>query len=203
MKESFIFYRSFYEAIEDLNDKEQLKVYKAIAKLALNDEEMQLTGVANTIFKLIKPQLKANNERYEKGINGGRPVEYDHEEIEDLIVQGYSNKEISGIIGCSQSTIKNFRQKLVKNERQKLDNNCRQKLDNNFLTEKTKSQKLGQKPNENVNVNDNDNVNVNVNDNYNDNYNENENVNVNVNDIEKENKEKIEAFMKGLSGHDS
>lgn len=199
MKDSFIFYRSFYEAIEDLNDKEQLKVYKAIAKLALNEEEIQLTGVANTIFKLIKPQLKANNERYEKGINGGRPVEYDHEEIEDLIVQGYSNKEISGIIGCSQSTIKNFRQKLVKNERQKLDNNCRQKLDNNFLTEKTKSQKLGQKPNENVNVNDN--VNVNVNDNYNDNYNENENVN--VNDIEKENKEKVKAFMKGLRSHDS
>lgn len=73
MKESFIFYRSFYEAIDDLPDKEQLKIYKAISKLALNDEETELTGVANTIFKLIKPQLKANNDRYENGKKGGRP----------------------------------------------------------------------------------------------------------------------------------
>lgn len=73
MKDSFVFYRSFYEAIEDLSDKEQLKVYKAISKLALNDEETELSGIANTIFKLIKPQLKANNDRYENGKKGGRP----------------------------------------------------------------------------------------------------------------------------------
>lgn len=73
MKESFIFYRSFYEAIEDLPDEEQLKIYKAIFKLALNDEEVNLDGISNTIFKLIKPQLKANNDRYENGKKGGRP----------------------------------------------------------------------------------------------------------------------------------
>lgn len=73
MKESFIFYRSFYEAIEDLPDEEQLKTYKAIFKLALNDEEVSLDGMPNTIFKLIKPQLKANNDRYENGKKGGRP----------------------------------------------------------------------------------------------------------------------------------
>ena len=73
MKESFIFYRSFYEAIEDLPEKEQLKLYKAIIKYGLEDEESELTGVSKTIFKLIKPQVKANNARYENGKKGGRP----------------------------------------------------------------------------------------------------------------------------------
>lgn len=70
MKDSFVFYRSFYDAIDDLADEEQLKLYKAIFKLALDDEEIELTGISKTVFKLIKPQVKANNDRYENGKKG-------------------------------------------------------------------------------------------------------------------------------------
>lgn len=72
-KESFVFYRSFYEAIEDLDDKEKIEVYTAICELSLNKKEIELKGIAKTIFKLIKPQIIANNERYENGKKGGRP----------------------------------------------------------------------------------------------------------------------------------
>ena len=51
-KESFVFYKSFYDAICDL---------------ALNGNETKLTGVAKTIFILIKPQILANTKRYENG----------------------------------------------------------------------------------------------------------------------------------------
>lgn len=73
MKDSFIFYRSYFEAIQDLKEKDRLKVYEAICELSLNGNEINLTGISNTIFKLIKPQIVANNERYENGRKGGRP----------------------------------------------------------------------------------------------------------------------------------
>lgn len=73
MKDSFVFYRSFYEAINDLPDKEQIKVYKAICELSLNFKEVELKGLGSTIFKLIKPQIEANNKRYENGKKGGAP----------------------------------------------------------------------------------------------------------------------------------
>lgn len=70
MRDSFIFYRSFFEAINDLDDMQQLDIYKAIANYSLNFVEPDLKGVSATIFKLIKPQLEANNKRF---LNGTQP----------------------------------------------------------------------------------------------------------------------------------
>ena len=70
MRDSFIFYRSFYEALCDLDDQSQLKIYQAIASYSLDFKEPELTGVESTIFKLIKPNLEANNKRY---MNGKQP----------------------------------------------------------------------------------------------------------------------------------
>ena len=79
-RDSFIFYRSFYEAISDLSTKGQLEVYQAIASYSLNFQEKELSGLPKTIFKLIKPQLNANNKRFlngtqgaDHGKKGGRP----------------------------------------------------------------------------------------------------------------------------------
>ena len=69
-RDSMIFYRSFYEAINELSDKHQLEVYKAIFSLSLNFEELELKGLSKTIFTLIKPQLEANNKRF---LNGKQP----------------------------------------------------------------------------------------------------------------------------------
>ena len=74
MKESFIFYRSFYEAIKDLDDKKRLKMFDSITKMALENEEIDnLKGICKQLFILIKPQITANNKRYEDGKKGGRP----------------------------------------------------------------------------------------------------------------------------------
>ena len=74
MKESFIFYRSFYEAIKDLDDKKRLKMFDSITKMALENEEIEnLKGICKQLFILIKPQITANNKRYEDGKKGGRP----------------------------------------------------------------------------------------------------------------------------------
>lgn len=72
-KNSFIFYRSFFEALEPLNDSEKLSLLNAIAEYALNQTETELEPLAKAMFTLIKPQLEANNKRFENGTKGGRP----------------------------------------------------------------------------------------------------------------------------------
>lgn len=73
MRESFIFYRSFYESIKELESDIQCEVYNAIMEYQFNGKEGKLSGVSKSIFTLIKPQLEANNIRYENGKKGGRP----------------------------------------------------------------------------------------------------------------------------------
>lgn len=79
-RNSFIFYRSFFETLEDLDDKQQLEIYRAISEYSLNDKLIELTGLSKTIFRLIEPQLLANKKRFingtkgaEHGKKGGRP----------------------------------------------------------------------------------------------------------------------------------
>jgi hypothetical protein len=79
-KDSFVFYRSFFEALGDLPDENQLELFKAISNFSLNFIEPELTGFSKTVFTLIRPQLEANKKRYtngclgaEHGKKGGRP----------------------------------------------------------------------------------------------------------------------------------
>lgn len=67
---SFIFYRSFKESLEDLSDSDKLIMYEAISDYALDRIEPNLTGFPSALFKLIRPQLDANWQRYENGKKG-------------------------------------------------------------------------------------------------------------------------------------
>lgn len=67
MRDSCIFYRRFYEAIKTLPEVNQIEVYNAIFEYSFNYVEVELYGLSNTIFMLIKPQLMANNKRFENG----------------------------------------------------------------------------------------------------------------------------------------
>lgn len=73
-RESFVFYRSFYEGIKELPRDIQGEVLTAIMEYGLNgvttENQKQIT---KAMFSLIKPQLDANNQRFENGKKGGRP----------------------------------------------------------------------------------------------------------------------------------
>jgi hypothetical protein len=73
MRDSMIFYRSFYEAVKELNKEQQADIYNAIFAYSLDGENEDLSGIVKTVFTLIKPQLDANNKRFENGAKGGRP----------------------------------------------------------------------------------------------------------------------------------
>lgn len=72
MRDSVVFYRSFYEALKDLPPEQFKESVKAIMEYGLNGKEPETTGIEKTIFLLTKPQIDANNKRYQNGTKGGR-----------------------------------------------------------------------------------------------------------------------------------
>lgn len=84
VRDSFVFYRSFYDAFnDDIPDDVFNDVMRALCEYGLNGTEPDLHGVALMAWKLIKPQIDANNKRYEDGKKGGRPKKK---------TSGYENK---------------------------------------------------------------------------------------------------------------
>lgn len=68
MRDSVVFYRSFYDSIKNIPEEDQLKVYTAIMEYAMNDIQPEIEGIALAIFLLVKPQIDANNKRYQNGM---------------------------------------------------------------------------------------------------------------------------------------
>lgn len=72
-RESFIFYRGFSESIKELDAEMRCECYEALIDYALDGIEPDANGVVMAMFKAFKPQIDANNRRYENGQKGGRP----------------------------------------------------------------------------------------------------------------------------------
>ena len=74
-RESFVFYRSFFESIRDLPRDIQGEVLTAIIEYGLYGETTENPKpIAGAILKLVIPQIEANNKRYNNGKKGGRPI---------------------------------------------------------------------------------------------------------------------------------
>lgn len=74
MRDSVVFYRSFAEAIKALPKEEQLKALWAVIDYGLDEITPEEYGVHTAIFLMAKPQIDANNKRYQNGAKGGRPI---------------------------------------------------------------------------------------------------------------------------------
>ena len=72
-KNSFVFYRSFREAVAELPPEQRLEFYEAIIDYALDGTEPELTPLMKALFKLAEPVLERNNTLYENGKKGGAP----------------------------------------------------------------------------------------------------------------------------------
>ena len=92
-EDSFIFYRSFFEAMEGLPDADRLALYDAIARLALNGERVELPPASRGLYKLIIPQIEANRIKRACGRKGGRPTKKKTNGYEDEKTSGYKKKK--------------------------------------------------------------------------------------------------------------
>lgn len=149
-RESFVFYRSFYEAINILPEAQQVQIYKAVMEYSLNQNLIELDTISEAMFKLIKPQLDANNKRFENGKKGGRP-----KKSETKQEPKQNQSETVEIVDATKS-IEELVEEVKPNQTK--ESETEPKPNNNL--DSTSS-----KPNVNVNVNENVNVNVNVNEN--------------------------------------
>jgi hypothetical protein len=81
MKESFIFYKSWMEALKDVPDDIRLEVYDCIIEYAFSGKIPSLKPMAKMAFNFIKNDIDRASEKYAKivdrnrnnGKNGGRP----------------------------------------------------------------------------------------------------------------------------------
>lgn len=137
MRDSVVFYRSFLEAINELEPEDQVKAFRAILEYGLNGEEPECKGPAKSVFIMARPQIDANTKKYENGRRGGRPVSDGDNACERQETASDAGKDLFHSCHENQSETK---------------------------TEPNNNQSITcQEPN--VNVNDNVNVNVNANEN--------------------------------------
>lgn len=78
VRDSFVFYRSFFEAISLMPTEIQAEVYPALVEYALNGKEpKQLSDIAKGVFILVRPNIDTSIQRKENGKKfgklGGRP----------------------------------------------------------------------------------------------------------------------------------
>lgn len=135
MRDSAIFYKTFYDCIKELSEGDGYALYDAVFQYAFYGVEPELSGLCAGIFAMIKVQIDANNKRYENGKKGaehgkkgGRPKKSEEKPEGDILEE--TEKTPEGIEGEKTKNPKG----VILEE-----------------TEKT--------PNDNVNVNENDNVN--------------------------------------------
>ena len=89
MRDGFIFYESFRDAMRGLPAETQLLLYNAIADYALYDEVPDFggDGIAKGFFALMRPQIDANNRRRDVGARGGRPVKSSAQEPNEIQIE--------------------------------------------------------------------------------------------------------------------
>ncbi|OPZ76638.1 MAG: hypothetical protein BWY78_01308 [Alphaproteobacteria bacterium ADurb.Bin438] len=131
-RDSFIFYRSFYEALKELPDDDRLALYDAIAKKSLDFEDTDLTGIRKALFTLISPQIEANQKRF---FNGKQPKDKQKESINET----NNKQEKSKTEANNKQTIS----KAEANNNVNVNVNVKEKnIINNIPKEKTKSEVL-------------------------------------------------------------
>lgn len=71
MAESFVFYKSFMDAVQGLSPEVRCEAYEAIMTYAFTGEEPEMSQIARIVFTMARPQLDANKDRRKNAKKGG------------------------------------------------------------------------------------------------------------------------------------
>lgn len=104
----FVFYYGFYEALnsELLDDATFRHLVTSICEFVFEDKEFSpQTEIERMLWNLIRPQLKANKDRFHNGTKGGRKRTIDREKVTELHTKGYTQGYIAEQLGCSRKSV--------------------------------------------------------------------------------------------------
>ena len=73
IRKSFVFYDSFYRAMNYLTKAEKIEYIDAICYYSLYDIIIEMSPKINGMFELVKAQIDANIKKRKDGKKGGRP----------------------------------------------------------------------------------------------------------------------------------
>lgn len=134
-RDSFIFYRSFFEATKPLSKDEKAEIFNAICEFALNQNEVEMQPLTKAMFSLIKPQLEANFKRY---LNGTKSKKNKQNRSKTEAKQKQSkNKTLTNVNDNVNDNVNVIKEKIVK---KKISFSPPQLLEiENYFLEKTKS----------------------------------------------------------------
>lgn len=124
MKDSFVFYKSFYDAIKKIPEEYQLELYNAILSYSLEGiEPNNLSPIAEAMFILIKPNIDSSQKRYEasveNGKKGGRPLKKTQEKPNQNLDETQEepdenlNVDVDDNVDVNDNNINNNEQKQV------------------------------------------------------------------------------------------
>lgn len=72
--DSFVFYKSFLVAVDQMTDAQKLETIMAICRYGIYGQEPELTcPFSRAIFEMARPNIDANVKRRTNGAKGGRP----------------------------------------------------------------------------------------------------------------------------------
>lgn len=89
----FTFYRSYYEAVKGLSKRDQTAVFLAVCAYALDGEEPKLSGVAQSIFALIRPTLDTGRNKAQNRLKAKTKEEQTENKPETNGEQSVKEKE--------------------------------------------------------------------------------------------------------------
>jgi hypothetical protein len=95
-RKSFTFFISYWEAIEELPEKEQLPVLKAIIKYAFFGEEPKFKGIKQAVFLLVKPTLDKSKQKAANGKQGGSKPKANRKQTASDISEDKDKEEDKG-----------------------------------------------------------------------------------------------------------
>lgn len=96
MNESFVFYKSFADAIAELPAEQYKAVMIALTTYALNGEEPEVNDpFVKALLTLMKPQIDANNRRRDAGQKGGKQSQANGKQSEASTEQSEANAKQS------------------------------------------------------------------------------------------------------------
>lgn len=113
-RENFVFYASWLDALNGLdqtNSREfaneflrQIVIYGVTGEIETNDP--MTIGFINAMCKdLVEKSKKRHKACVENGNRGGRPKQFNDEEIISLYNEGLSEQEIADKLGCNIRTV--------------------------------------------------------------------------------------------------
>jgi hypothetical protein len=121
MRDSFVFYRSFYEAMEGLSDAEKGQCFEALANYAINGEEPRnMTPVVRLFFIMARPQIDKNNQRFENGKNGGRSKNQTETKNKPNENQTETKPEANVNVNVNENVLEKDNLKVIQKEKTKI-----------------------------------------------------------------------------------